>query len=60
MKQERDKLGRFTTDGPPKEKQINIKVTPADYKAIKDMQKQGISPRDVIVEVAQKATKANE
>ena len=49
------KTGRFTTNGPPRDKQINIKVNAADYKAIQALKEKGINPRDVIVQVANNA-----
>ena len=60
MTPDRDKNGRFTTDGPLKEKVIGIRVTAADYKTIKEAEKKGVHPRDVIVMAAKKAIKANE
>jgi len=61
MTRERNEKGRFThAEGPLKDKLIGFRVTEAEFKAIKAMQKKGVNPRDIIVKAANKAIKPDE
>ncbi len=56
MDRKRDKYtGRFVkTPDPNRERIFNFRVTDREYQLIKDAQKRGLQPRDVILQEAKK------